>query len=321
MTLALTCDCGARFEIEDTLAGQEVICPDCEQKIQAPAAKQPTLRTNDFALLSTVLALVGAFTVLGTVAAVVVGVIALVQIGRHRDRYAGSGFALFGISAGLALTTLSVLAMGSRVLDLGARMRRNILADKVDTSGDLEYVDSKQGFRILRPSRQWGVSDVKKLEDPFVNILQGNNRNCDLLLVHTARTLYLDVRAEGPRERSELDAIMRGCHDELDSQVAEEFRPRERIKGDDDSSPFKIMKYQCDDRAGKSVPWKDGKSRESSSNVVIAGQRWKMLIRVFRDDERKRVFIVRAYGPVTQVKEAEAELKKLMDSFAIAEQK
>jgi hypothetical protein len=317
MTLALTCDCGARFEVEDTLAGQEVICPDCEQKIQAPAAKQPTLRTNDFALLSTVLALVGAFTVLGTVAAVVIGIIALVQIMRHRDRYAGSGFALFGISAGVLLTTLTVLAMGSRLGDLGARLRHNMLAGKVDTSGDLEYVDSKQGFRILRPSKQWGISDVKKLEDPFVNILQGSNRTCDLLLVNTARIVYVDVRAEGQRDRADPESIMRSCHDELDAQVENEVRPRERIKGEDDPGLFKIMKYQCDDRAGKKVPWKDGQARESSSTIMIAGQRWKMLTRVYKEDERKRVFIVRAYGQASHVKETESELKKLMDSFAI----
>src|SRR4051812_32084289 len=115
MSLSLTCACGARFELDDTFAGQEVHCPDCQQKLQAPGLSGPASarRTSDWALASMVLALVGAFTVLGTVAAVLCGVVGLIRIGRDRDRVAGAGFALFGIVAGVIFTALTVFALVS----------------------------------------------------------------------------------------------------------------------------------------------------------------------------------------------------------------
>ena len=73
MPLSLICDCGARFEVEDALAGQTVSCPECQQPLKAPAAQRPTLRTSAFALASFLLAVVGAFTVVGTIAAVILG--------------------------------------------------------------------------------------------------------------------------------------------------------------------------------------------------------------------------------------------------------
>src|SRR5579872_4982561 len=103
MALSLTCDCGARFEVEDTLAGQEVSCPECQQPLKAPALQALPVQTSALAIASAVLALAGAFTVVGTLAAVGLGIAALVSIARHRDRLAGSGLALFGILAGAAL--------------------------------------------------------------------------------------------------------------------------------------------------------------------------------------------------------------------------
>src|SRR4051812_13283476 len=56
MALSLTCACGARFEVEDTLAGQEVSCPECQQPLKAPALQRVPLRTSGFALASAQLA-------------------------------------------------------------------------------------------------------------------------------------------------------------------------------------------------------------------------------------------------------------------------
>src|ERR1700680_726121 len=106
MPLSLTCDCGARFEVEDTLAGQTVACPECQAPLKAPGGQLPPLRTSTLALASVVCALVGAFTLVGTVAAVVLGVVAVVGILRQRDRLAGLGFAVFGIVAGVLFTGL-----------------------------------------------------------------------------------------------------------------------------------------------------------------------------------------------------------------------
>src|SRR5437588_558406 len=83
----------------------------------------------------------------------------------------------------------TLLALSSNELfGLGGKLRRNMLADRVDTTGELTHEDIAAGFHIVRPSREWGISTVDRLEDPFVNLLQGPNaRKLDLLLVQTQR--------------------------------------------------------------------------------------------------------------------------------------
>ncbi len=76
----LTCACGARFEVDDTLAGQDVFCPECQQPLKTPALDRPPQLTSGWALASVVLALVGAFTVVGTILAVLLGFYALLHI-------------------------------------------------------------------------------------------------------------------------------------------------------------------------------------------------------------------------------------------------
>src|ERR1700691_516058 len=99
MPLSLICACGARIELEDALAGQEVACPECQQPLKAPAgtAQSQPIRTSGFALPSLVLAVTGAFTVVGTLAAIGLGFVAVAMILRQRDRLAGLGYAVAGI--------------------------------------------------------------------------------------------------------------------------------------------------------------------------------------------------------------------------------
>src|SRR5690242_4976461 len=110
MALALTCPCGAAFEVEDTFAAQTIACPDCGAALKVPPLRPPRLRTSGFALGSVVLALVGAFTGVGTAVAAVLGVMALVSIARHRDRLGGAGYAVLGIVLGTGLTVVTLFA-------------------------------------------------------------------------------------------------------------------------------------------------------------------------------------------------------------------
>jgi hypothetical protein len=315
MALSLICACGARFEVEDTLAGQEVSCPECQQSLKAPALRQPSLRTSDLALASAVFALVGAFTLIGTVAAVILGSLALVRIRRNRDRISGAGFAIFGIAGGTVFTLLTFLALSSNELfGLGAKLRRNMLADRVDTSGELYHKDDS-GFSITRPSREWGVSTVDTLGDPFVTALQGqgpNQRKIDYLLVDTHRILYVDVRSE-PRFGANIDAI-------LDEAVGVVTTNR---KGDPDDPPrtrdeadlFRIVKVEPA-ASSKRLDAGDGvEAREKEVTVRFSRQQWKMLVRVYYNGSR--LFVVRAYGPAKHMKHGEDDVRKLLDSFTI----
>src|SRR5262245_33563958 len=112
MTLSLTCACGARLDIDDKFAGQQINCPDCQRALQAPV-REPIKRTSGLALASIVLALIGAFTIVGTVAAVVVGILALLQLANHGDRLAGRGYAIAGIVFGVLFTGGTLFAISS----------------------------------------------------------------------------------------------------------------------------------------------------------------------------------------------------------------
>jgi hypothetical protein len=96
--------------VEESLAGETINCPDCDKALQVPAADQVPLRTSGFAVASVLLALVGAFTILGTLVAIALGGIALANIARSPGRVSGKGYAVFGIVMGVLFTGLSLFA-------------------------------------------------------------------------------------------------------------------------------------------------------------------------------------------------------------------
>src|SRR5262249_15018942 len=111
MTISLTCTCGARLEIDETFAGQTVHCPDCQRPLTTPRPERAGALTSGVALTSLVLALVGAFTLLGTLLAVVFGALALRDIARRPDQVTGKGYAVAGIALGVFLTALTGFAL------------------------------------------------------------------------------------------------------------------------------------------------------------------------------------------------------------------
>ena len=94
MTISLTCACGVRLEVDDTFAGQTINCPDCQRPLATPKPERAGVQTSGFAIASLTLALVGAFTLIGTVLAVLFGVLALLGIRRDPDRVTGKGYAV-----------------------------------------------------------------------------------------------------------------------------------------------------------------------------------------------------------------------------------
>ncbi len=307
MALSLICACGARFEVEDTLAGQDVSCPECQQALKAPALRQPTLRTSDLALASAVFALVGAFTLVGTVIAVILGSLALVRIRRT----------IFGIAGGSVFTLLTFLALSSSELfGLGGRLRSNMLADRVNTSGELTHTDDS-GFSITRPSREWGVAAVDDLGDPFVIALQGqppNQRKTDFLLVSMRRVLYVDVRSE-LRPVPNIDTIMEEAVAVVttDRKVDPDEPRRAR---DNEANLFRILKVESDNSSKRLDVGEGVEAREKGVKVrFAAGQEWRMFVRVYYNGSK--LYVVRAYGPQKAMKFGADDVRKLLDSFTI----
>lgn len=166
MTLAINCTCGAHLELDDRFAGQTIQCPDCKKSLQAPSLTSPSQRTSGLALASLILALVGAFTVIGTLAAVVLGVVALRQIARKPDQLTGRRFALAGMGAGVLLTAVSLFAyLKTDLFGLDRLLRSPMWAGKLDYNESLEIAAGT--IIVKRPNHHWGHYRPRETQDNF----------------------------------------------------------------------------------------------------------------------------------------------------------
>jgi hypothetical protein len=308
MALALTCACGARFEVEDTLAGQEVACPDCQQPLRAPALRHVPLRTSGYALASTVLVLVGAFTVVGTVLGVLLGVAALVSIARNRERVTGAGFAVFGIVAGILFTTLTALVLSNHELfGIDARVREQTLGRQVDATGPLEVVLPDKGFAITRPSPRWGRVKGNQIDDEAVSRFQENR---DLLLVQLARYVFIDVRVVRHVPFLTLD--------QCQSTVQEDFGPQGpgnpfAAPEDGDRPPVQAL-LESDRRLPPVGPVE---VRESTWQVRSGSRKYTFLVRQYKKPNGP-LYIVRGYTQKRRFDSAvKEELERALESFRV----
>ena len=258
-------------------------------------------------LASVVLALVGAFTVVGTVLAVFLGFYALLHIARQRQRVAGTGFAVCGICLGIGFTTLTVFALTtSDLFGLENLLRERTMAEQVDTSGPLEIVQGAKGFAITRPSEKWGQVLGNQSDDPAVSALQ---KNRDLLLLQVAHYAFLDVRACRRGNSRNLDQ----CQDE----ILDEFQIHRRVKPfevEEDDVPAAFHARLLNSRQ---LPTKEGvEGHEMDVDVRSAGQPWHFTIRLYRRGN-DRIYIVRAYTGKRHHAHNKSELETALDSFRI----
>lgn len=161
MSLSLSCTCGARLEVDDKFAGQTITCPDCNKPILAPVPPKPANTTSGLALASFILALAGAFTVVGTIAAMVCGFLGLREIDRSPEPMGGRNFARAGIIIGGIWTVLALAAFFTleRLGFDGFLLRSLELAGKIDYGSELILTDDGSlvgHFSIERPSIAWG---------------------------------------------------------------------------------------------------------------------------------------------------------------------
>lgn len=323
MPLSLTCDCGARFEVEDALAGQTVSCPECQEPLKAPSAKRPTLRTSGFALASFLLAVVGAFTVVGTIAAVVLGLIAVVVIWRDRERVAGLGFAAFGIGLGLIFTTLTLWALTTgELFGLGSGMRRLQVADQlepVDPKAPLEI--KEDGFSLTRPSFKW--ARAKKdfsylLIDPLLS------KDAVLLLVQPDLDAYADVRVEaGGRIASFEEELVNRLRQNSARPASVKNPPNNppNVRGGDDEEEPQLLRVTdvvvVDRKNNLPV---DGtgaeQAEERTVKLNLQGKGWTLVARAYRARGGK-LYVVRAFTETAHYARVKEELERLLDSFKI----
>lgn len=303
----ITCGCGARFEVEETLAGQEVLCPDCQQPLKVPAVDRPSQLTSAWALASVILALVGAFTVFGSLAAVFVGVLALFRISRHRQQVTGAGFAIFGICLGVLFTVLTLFALNTAdVFGLETWLREQNLARQLDTSGPLEIIIGVKGFAITRPTEKWGQVRGNQSDDPVVSDLQ---RNLDLLLMQVTHHAFVDVR----RMPAGNIRTFEQCQDEILAEFEGNNLRRPFDEDDEEFHPVNRAHLQ----ASRKLGIREGAEvRELEVEARRARQSWHFLIRLYRRGNGP-IYVVRAYTPRRHRGRIEGELQTALDSFRL----
>src|SRR5262245_31996081 len=191
MSTVLTCACGARFEVDVYRAGQPIHCPECSQSLQVVAYDKPPRRPSWLALTSLGLALLGAFTVVGSLAGAALGVASLLHLRRNRDRLAGAGFACAAIVLGLATTALTLTLFGSRdVLPVGAWLRGWSLTGQVEPADSAAVSSRDDVCRLTLPRDIWLRVKATATVDPALEDLQEKR---DVLLMHGKDRAYVDV--------------------------------------------------------------------------------------------------------------------------------
>jgi len=298
MALSLSCSCGTAFEVEDTFAGQTIACPDCAAALKVPPLRPPRLRTSGYALASVVLALVGAFTVVGTAAAAILGVIALVSIARHRDRLSGAGYAVLGIVLGTGLTLVTGFAFSrGEVFD---QIRAQATGAQVDKTGPMEIVRLKEGYAITRPSRAWGVA-TRELAETL-------NVGDDLLMVNPAKDAYVQVMHRDAG-RLTLDAYRETF---LDSY--RDAQPAGRRQNLDDLMRFSEFHLRQTTRL---PPLGTAEVLEVTFDVKMAGQALTYVARLVKPNGGTDVYAVVAWAHKRRLEQIEPEVRRALDSFRL----
>lgn len=304
MSLSLSCPCGAQFEVPDNLAGQQVACPECQEPVKAPAAARVPLRTSGYALASVVLALAGMFTVVGTLAAVVLGALALLSIARNRDRLAGTGYAVFGIVGGVILTALACFAYSSgELFGVDGWMRSGVYSSQVDYSGDLEVKRERLGYAVTRPSLRWGVAKPALLKE-----LKNDG---DLLLVNAKLDAYVDVWPAdlGGSLDDYLDEVLRAyqAHEPVGA-----FGPQGTLGA---TNRWKVVKRER-------LPTKDGlAAAEMVLELQFGAQHFTFIDRVVQEERGGQAFHLRAWVARRRFPQAEPELRWILDSFRLLQRR
>lgn len=294
MALALVCACGARFDVEDRFAGQSVACPECQRAVTAVAQLRQPLRTSGFAIASVVLSLVLAFTLVGTILAVFLGAIGLVHIRRHRDRVAGTGYAVLGMSLGVLFTALFLFALFSDLVGMWV-VREATLGSQVDRGGPMEI--SQAGFSIRRPTPQWGVANDEMRRD--------QSNDSELLLVNLSKDAYLDVSSDTLGGRT-LEAYK--------DAVLDTYKEQRNPMGKRDPLSFRGLTV----KHTEPLPAEGGREGiEVQLEVRIGAQPLTFLLHIVRAPGSDRVFLLRGWASKRRFPLVEKEIRETLTSFRI----
>jgi hypothetical protein len=310
MTLTLTCECGARFEVDEVWAGREVPCPDCGTKLRAPSLDVEQIaieRPSWLALMAILLVVLGAFTLVGTLLGSLLALIALVR------RQPGANVAWVALLGGLVLTGLTwALFTWPEQLPLGAWVRYQLLSGQVDTQGPETLRSSDGQVELTRPKRNWGRARTNRLADSAVGDLQLDS---ELLLVRLSDRAYVDLRRIDGRGDQPLGNLTDLLMSEFSGAIT-----------DRNAGPFDVGGRRAGPastaeqiRTGPLEKDDEREGREWIYEVQRGGQRWRFLVHAYRQAGERRasrpIYLLRAYCPASRFSDYEKELISIINSF------
>lgn len=165
MPISVTCECGARLEIDEKFLGKEIPCPDCNRPLPtAVPVKPPPLelpdnrRTSGLAVFSLAVGLVGLFTIIGSVAAIGTGLLAMRAIRRAKN-LEGLSLARAGVAVGGAGIFLTLIFFISPFgLDGFYRELAFAFLGRINYNVGGLMENASQNYQIKKPSTgRWGV--------------------------------------------------------------------------------------------------------------------------------------------------------------------
>jgi hypothetical protein len=244
-----------------------------------------------------------AFTVVGTVAAVILGIIGLVSIARNRDRVAGAGYAVFGIVWGLIFTSVTLMALTRGELFGLDQVRQQIMGGEVDLTGPMEVIREKDGFAITRPNSRWGVARE--------SLLQRLDPSASVLLANVLKDSYLSVTAQvtGPIGMTHWrQSVIKNFNEAPEDKVFGKAANNSRVRR------FKVREVHA------LAPVDGTESEEMILDGREMGQARTYLVRIIKDDRNRKVYFIYAWTQSRRFPEVHADLRKAMDSFRILKQ-
>ena len=307
MPIALTCVCGARFEIDDSYAGQDWTCPDCSAPVRAPRKTNTAPRPSWLALFAAALVLVGSFTVVGSLAAAVLGTVALYRIRALGGQLGGGRIALAAIAGGLLLSVATVVLWarpGSFPVALWLRYEW-FYAGQVEMGGSLEALGSDASLK--RPSKLWGRAVRGRTTHP---VMSDTQKGRDLLLANLTDFAFADV--------ARLAVSGTASFEEMVAPITDDMNPeRPAIFGGITRAPSQQVVLLPSRQPENVDEWR---RKEWMFDVTRAGQHWRFIVRAYRKQRGAAsdpVFVVRAYCPARSFARLESELRQILDSLRI----
>jgi hypothetical protein len=299
MAVTVQCVCGVPFEVDDGLAGQAVVCPACQAPVQAPALDRTPVRTSGLALAALILSLVGMFTVIFTLLAVLLGLLAIISIKRDRDRLAGMGYAIFAIVAGTVFTGASLfLYTNVELMPVDGYVEAGLNSGMIDYGGDREVQRKEKGYAITRPNKKWGVA--KK------GFMLQMGAQGDLMLVNPYGHAYVQVMADPVFGRS------------LENYTDEVIKSYREVRGNAQLGMWapKVGGFKLRDRR----PLKRGdglQGIELTFDLSYGNEQQTYVEHIFKPAGRDEFYRVPGWTSKQRFAHMESELRGAIDSFRL----